>query len=252
MTTVLDGKPTFGAGRVFATANVSNPTPARALVPQGQSVDFKRKVESLFGEGQLPVEVGAGEMEVTGKVEYAKTQARFMTDIVFGDAGTVGQYLEADGEAGVVPTASTFTVTVANHGSIVSDLGVVNADTGAIYSRAVSPAAGVSYSGPTAGVYTFHSSDAGANVKLSYLYSNSTAGESMAMKNQLQGATGAFTAVHVLPWGAEQDIFVFNKCISQGAALAVKKSGFGTYTLEYMAATDGTDSLGTATFAEAA
>jgi hypothetical protein len=30
-------------------------------VPQSQSIDFKRKTESLFGERQLAVAVGAGE-----------------------------------------------------------------------------------------------------------------------------------------------------------------------------------------------
>jgi hypothetical protein len=57
--TVLNGKPTFGAGRAFLTGNYQS-HPARAFVPQSQSIDFKRKTESLFGERQL-VAVGAGE-----------------------------------------------------------------------------------------------------------------------------------------------------------------------------------------------
>ena len=67
-----------------------------------------------------------------------------------------------------------------------------------------------------------------------------------------QGATGGFRAVHVLPWGTEQDMFVFNNCIAGSSGISAKKSGFAGFTLDYMAAVDANDQLGTATFAEAA
>ena len=134
MTTPLSGKPTFGAGRAFMIGNYAHPTPARALVPQSQSIDFKRKTESLFGEKQLAVAVGAGEMEITGKVEFGKVNPRIFADIMFGDGSTTGSYLEADKEAGTVPGTSTYVVTVANSANFLFDLGVVNADTGVIMS----------------------------------------------------------------------------------------------------------------------
>jgi hypothetical protein len=255
MTTVLSGKPTFGAGRVFMIGNATNPTPARALVPQSQSIDFKRKLESLFGEKQLAVEVGAGELEITGKVEYAKSNARILSDIMFGVGSAAGSYLEADGEAGTVPATTTYTVTVANAANFKIDLGVVNADTGAIYSRVASGSevAGASYSLVDAtGVYTFAAGDASANVKISYSYADTTSGETVTLSNQDQGPTGRFQAVHVLPWGTEQDMFVFNNCLASSSGISAKKSGFGSDTLEYMAASDGSGNVGTATFAEAA
>ena len=61
-----------------------------------------------------------------------------------------------------------------------------------------------------------------------------------------------FKAIHVLPWGTEQDMFVFNNCIAGSSGISLKKSGFSGFTLDYMAAVDGNDLLGTATFAEAA
>lgn len=257
MTTALSGKPTFGAGRAFMIGNYANPTPVRALVPQNQSIDFKRKVESLFGEKQLAVEVGAGEMEVSGKVEFGKTNARLFSDILFGAGSTTGSYLEADGEAGTVPAASTYVVTVANAANFLFDLGVVNAATGAIYSvvAAGSEVAGASYSvgsGANKGKYTFASGDANANVKISYAYSQSSAGETIVLANQSQGKTGNFQAVHVLPWGAEQDMFVFYNCIASSSGISAKKSGFGSSTLDYTVAVNSNDQLGVATFAEAA
>jgi len=258
MTTVLNGKPTFGAGRAFAKANVTNPTPARALVPQSQSIDLKRKVESLYGEKQLPVAVGAGQMDITGKVEYGKSQARLLADIMLGDTGTAGSYLEADGEAGMVPGSTTFTIQVTNHANYLFDLGVVNADTGVIYTRVAngSEVAATSYSvaesGGSKGTYTFAAGDANAHMQISYVYTN-TAGETVVMTNQLQGLTGNFTGVHVFPWGAEQDMIVFNQCIASQQSLAsTKNGGFSHQTLEYSAFTDGNDNLGTATFAEVA
>ncbi|CAN5577163.1 hypothetical protein BH10PSE14_BH10PSE14_06760 [soil metagenome] len=255
MTTILNGKPTFGAGRVFATANLTNPTPARALVPQGQSIEIKRKTESLFGEKQFAEEVGAGEMEITGKVEFGKIQPRFFADILFGDGSTTGSYLEADGEAGTVPASTAYVVTVTNAATFKYNLGVRNADTGAIYTR-VAPGSEVtlkSYSVDTAtGIYTFAAGDANANMKISYAYADATNGETIVLTNQLQGPTGRFQAVHVLPWGAKQDMFVLNNCIASSSGISAKKSGFSGFTLDYMAASDSSGAIGTATFAEAA
>jgi len=256
----LSGKPTFGAGRVFAIGNYANPTPARALVPQSQSIDFKRKTESLFGENQLAVAVGAGQMEVSGKVEYGKANARLIYETMFGDSSTTGSSLEADGEAVTVPSSTPYTVPVANAAEFLFDLGVVNATTGVIMScvAAGSEQAGVSYSvqatGASKGKYTFAAGDANGNMQISYAYSNTTAGLTASLTNQLQGLTGNFTAVHVLPWGTEQDMYVFNNCIASSSGISLKQSGFAGNTLEYSAFASGAGAgtLGTATFAEAA
>ena len=253
----LSGKPTFGAGRAFMMANLANPTPIRAMVPQSQSIDFKRKTESLTGENMFAAAIAAGEMDVTGKVEYGKVNARMFADLLFGEGSSTGSYLEADKEAGVVPAATAFVIVVANATNFLFDLGVVDADTGAILScvAAGSEVAGASYSvgtGANKGKYTFAAGDANANMKISYGYANATAGETLVLKNQAQGPSSSFKAVHVLPWGAEQDMFVFNNCIAGSAGISLKKSGFASHTLDYTAAVDGNDLLGTATFAEAA
>jgi hypothetical protein len=257
-TTPLSGKPTFGAGRVFAIGAYANPTPIRAPVPQSQSIDFKRKTESLFGEKQLAVAIGAGEMEVSGKVEFGKISARIFADLLFADAGAAGSYAEADGELVTVPAASVYTVAVANAANFLFDLGVVNVTTGVIYTcvAAGSEMSGVSYSVATSGAnkgkYTFATGDANANMKVSYAYSVTATGETIGLANQTQGLIGGFQAVHVLPWGNEQDMFVMNNCIANSAGISLKKSGFANNTLDYMASTDAYGNLGTATFAEAA
>lgn len=254
----LSGKPTFGAGRVFMRSNATNPTPVRSLVPQSQSIDMKRKVESLFGERQLAVAVGAGEMEITGKVEFGKTNARIFSDIMFGVSQSTGSYLQADKEAGTVPGSSTYVITVANATNFQFDLGVINAATGVIYTRVASGSevAGASYSvvesGVNKGKYTFALGDANGNMLISYVYSSSSIGSTVAISNQQQGLTGLFQAVHVLPWGAQQDMIVFNNCLAASTSISAKKSGFGMTSFDYQASADNNDVLGTMTFAEAA
>ena len=254
MTTPVPLKPTFGAGRAFAIGNYANPTPARLPVPQSQSIDFKRKTESLFGENQLAVATGAGEMDVTGKVEYGVASARIFSDIMFGDGSTTGSYLEAEGEPGTVPASTTYTVQVVNHANFLFDLGVKNITAGGVPYACVaagSEVAGKSYS-VAAGVYTFAAGDASANVVISYAYSSAMAGETIVLANQAQGLIGNFQAVHVLPWGTAQDMVVFNSCIAGSAGVSLKKSGFASNTLDYVANADSLGKLGTMTFANAA
>ena len=253
----LAGKPTFGAGRAFAVGNYTNPTPARLPVPQSQSIDFKRKVEALFGENQLAEAVASGEMEVTGKVEYSKSNARVTADLMFGDGTALGSYQQANLEAGTVPGSSTYVVTVVNATNFLFDLGVKNATTGAIMvaTAAGSEVAGISYSlgtGANKGKYTFALGDANANVLISYGWQLTTAGAIISLANQAQGPSTSFQAVHVLPWGTEQDMFVFYNCVASASAISAKKSGFGSNTLDYIAGVNTSGILGIASFAETA
>jgi hypothetical protein len=253
MTTPLSGKPTFGAGRAFMIPNVANPTPIRALVPQSQSIDTKRKLESLYGENIFAEAVGAGETEITCKVEFGKSVASVMAQLISGDGSTTGSYLEADKEAGTVAAVSPYTYSAVNAAEWLFDLGVKNVATGAIYTCVASGSevAGKSYS-VAAGVYKFASGDEGVNVLVSYAYSNTTAGVTVTLANQMQGPTGSFQGVHVFPWGAEQDMVVFNNCLASSSSLSAKKSGFGSTSLDYTVAVNSNGTVGTATFAEAA
>jgi hypothetical protein len=255
--TVLNGKPTFGAGRAFLTGNYANPTPPAPSCrsPSRSTSSARPKACSANGSSRA---VGAGEMEVTGKVEYGKINPRIVSDILFGDGQTTGSYLEADKEAATVPGASTYVVTVANATGYQFDLGVVNATTGVIYTCVAAGAevAGLSYSvvtsGANKGKYTFAAGDANANVQISYGYANTGVGSTVVLGNQMQGQTGSFQAIHVLPWGMQQDMFVFYNCIAGSAGISLKKSGFASNTIDYTAGVNANDQLGLAAFAEAA
>ena len=258
MTAPLNGKKIFGAARFFGINNVTNPTPARFGLPQDSTVTFKRGTKAIFGEKQLAADVSAGELDVSGKVTYGESNPRIFADLLFGDTGATGQTLEADGELGTVPASSTYTIQVTNHTTWTQDLGVVDVVTGKRMKcvAAAAEVAGVSYS-VAAGVYTFASGDASMAKKISYLYTNSSAGETVVLSNQLMGRVGGFTAVNVFNWTnaagvLEQDVLTLTNCIASDAEIASKMGDYAKPTFGYAAACDQTDSLGTFSFAEAA
>lgn len=248
--TSVNGEQTFGAGRFFGINNVSNPTPSRAYVPQDMSIDFKQTTKELYGEKKFAVAIAASEISVTGKVTMGASNARMLNDYLIEGTSAVGQILEADKEAGTVPSMSAYTVTVANSSHWTTDLGVTDTS-GNVYTRVASSPTGLQYS-VSAGVYTFPSTAAGVNVLISYLYTSSAAGETVTMANSLAGPAGAFTAVMAFFYGSGQDVLTLNNAISQGYGIAAKQGDYAKPTFDFMASTDSSDNLGTWSFAQAA
>lgn len=249
MVNSVNGKQTFGAGRFLGFNNVTNPTPLRAILPQDMSIDFKRGTKSLFGANQFAAAVAAGEMTITGKVSMGATNARIFTDLMFSDAGVTGQILQADKEAGTIPT-TPFQVTVTNSASWTTDLGVTKTD-GTIFTRVASAPTTGQYS-VAAGVYTFAAADTTIAVLISYLYTAAGVGEKVTLANPLQGPASAFTAVMVFPYGTAQDVLTLNNAIASDSGIAAKIGDFTKPTLAFECATDVNDSLGTFSFAQAA
>lgn len=252
MTVAKNGQKIFAAGRFYGVANVTVPTPTKFSIPQDQSITFKRATKSLFGENQFAADISAASVEVTGKVTFATLQPRVFSDLLFGDAGVAGQIKEINGEAGTVAAVSTYIITVANHTTWTTDLGVVNVLTGTRYVRVAGGAevAGASYS-VAAGVYTFAAGDANANMKLSYLYTDSSSGETITITNQQMGDATAFTAIMQFNWSSEQSVLTLNKCLASDTEISTKLDDYAKPTFGFMSSCDTNDVLGTFSFAEA-
>lgn len=250
MATQQTGQKVFAAGRFYGIANIVAPTPTVFAIPQDQSITFKRGVKSLFGEKQIAADVAAGTMEVTGKVTLGTLQPRIFADLLFGDSGAAGQILEVNGEAGIVGS-TPYQVTVANSATWTVDLGVRNVDTGKRYIRVASgPVAGTSYS-VAAGIYQFAVGDAAANMKISYLYSSVSTGETIVLANQDMGCVGNFTGVMQFNGCNQQSILSLNKCLASDTELATKQDDFAKPTFGFMASCDDNDVLGSFSFAQA-
>jgi hypothetical protein len=258
MTIPLNGKKLFGNGRGFSTLNATNPTPIRFGTVQDMSLAFKRKIEEIYGEGQLAEDISSGTMSVTGKITMAQSNARIASDALFGNAGATGITMESDAESGTVAASSPYTITVANSSTWTQDLGVMDVATGNRMVRVASSSetAGVSYS-VAAGVYKFASGDEGAAKKLWYLYTVSSSGEQVALTNQKQGKLGLSGFVLVFPWtppgGTEQqDVVQLNACLVSDYELSTKLEAYGKPPISFAAACDTTGSMGTLNFAQAA
>jgi hypothetical protein len=194
-------------------------------------------------------------MDVAGKVSYGTSNARVIADLLFGVGNTTGQTLEADNE---LDTIATHQIQVANHATWTVDLGVVNTATGTRYQRTTSGSevAGVSYS-VASGVYNFASGETGTTFKISYLYTNPSAGETVSLTNQPMGKVSDFSAVYVFPWTnnanvTEQDVLTLNSCIASDAEISTKQGDYAKPSFSFTAACDTNDVLGTFSFAETA
>lgn len=239
----VNGEQIFSAGRFFGINNVTNPTPARAYVPQDMSIDFKQSTKELYGEKKFAVAVAGGELSVTGKISMGADQPRILNDLLIQGSAAAGQILEADKEAITVGTSSG-TIQVANASAFKTDLGVIKSD-GTVYTRMSAVAATGQYSVATTGVYTLSAGDEGTNLLVSYLYGNTSAGETVTMTNQPMGPAGAFTAVMAFIYGSGQNILTLNNAIATDHGVASKLGDFAKPTFGFMASTDSTDTLGT-------
>ncbi len=249
---MITGKKTFGAGRFFGINNITAPTPCRALVPQDMSIDFKRNTKELHGENAFSVAVAGGEMSVTGKVTMGASQARMFGELLFADTISTGKITEQDKESGTVPASVSYVVTVTNSATWTVDLGVFDADLGTIMQRVAPGSEATGKYSVAAGAYTFAAADASKNVKISYLYTTASVGQTISMTNSLMGPAGAFTSVMAFLYGIEQDVLTLSNCISSDMGIATKGGDFAKPTFAFMAATDANDILGTFAFAQAA
>jgi hypothetical protein len=235
----------FGAGRPFALPNVNNPTPIRFGVPESMTLDFKQTVKTLFGENIFPEDVSGGQMTVTGKVSMGELNGDLFASM-FQATLSAGTTAQIDKEMGVVSAATPYKITVANSTTWSVDLGVQTA-AGIRLTRvaAGSEVAGQSYS-VAAGVYTFAAGDTGLTYYISYLYTESTSGQSMTLKNALQGATASFTAVHVFTGKSNyQNIVTLNSCVASNTTIGTKEGDYGKPTYDYEASVDSNGILGT-------
>jgi hypothetical protein len=242
----------FGSGNLFGTrTDQSNSTPVEFAAMQEVAIDFSFSTKELYGQKQFPLAIGRGEGKITGKAKFAQIRARAYNDLFFGSTMATGETLTAYHEAGTVPAATTYTVTVANAATFKNDLGVMYAATGLPMSLvSTAPAIG-QYSVDTAtGVYTFAAADASAAVLISYTYSSATGGQIITINNQLLGTTPTFRSVFYETFNGQQLTMTLNQCTSSKFALQTKLSDFTVPEMDFSAFADAAGIVGTLSIAE--
>lgn len=245
------GQRVFGAGRFYGIQNTDYATPNPFLVAQDVSLEFKRDIKRLHGYDQLPVDVAAGMMTITGKVTNAVLAGRAFNDLMIGGTLSTGQIPYTAEETITITTGST-TGTAANGAGFVQDLGVYGATDGVplvkVSTVAVLTADQYAVTS-TSGVYTFSSLAARTSLKASYLYSTS-GGQTVTMSNQPMGKTGNFEAVLGFLWGTEKSTIDLHNCMASDYSFATKLDDFMRPPFGFEAAAGDDGTLGTFSFAE--
>src|SRR5258708_36677723 len=64
-------------------AAIVNPSPALFGTLQDIQVDFKRTLKKLMGQYQFPVDIAAGEFDITGKAKFANLNGNMFNSLFF-------------------------------------------------------------------------------------------------------------------------------------------------------------------------
>jgi len=222
----------FGSGTLFATPlttignAAANPTPTQFGSLQDVSLDISFDTKELYGMYQFPDMIARGKGKITGKAKFARVNGKQLNDLFFGQTVSAGQTLAQLDQAASVP-ASPFQITITppNSGTFVEDQGVRYASTGEPLTRVAS--------GPTQGQYTlsgaqytFASADNGANILISYTYSVSATGATVAVTNQLMGFAPNFSCVLRELFNSQQTNVKLYACIASKLTRATKQDDF--------------------------
>ena len=244
----------FGSGVLFGSPNAGNtavdPTPQRFGILQEVQVTFKGDLKKLYGQNQFPVAKARGKIDVTAKGKIATLDPTMLNQLYFGQTSSTGLLRIADLESHT-PAASV-APTNAIAGSLLTDYGVINYDTGLNMVKVVSAPAVGQYSftqattggSPTAAAYEFNASETASKVLLSYLYVDSTHGVTIALNNQLMGYAPEFQAFLYNNFRGKFFGLQLNSCVMGTLGLPTKQEDFWISDIDFDASTDASDTLG--------
>jgi hypothetical protein len=178
----------FGTGQLCLIPAGTNSTAIQVGVLQDVSYDNKASIKKVYGNQQVAIDAGAGEITHSGKIKSLILNGPLIAALLYGDTTVSGQTVGVFNEQGSVPT-TPFAITVTHSATWVSDLGVWDI-TNQKYLVRVAPAS-TPTTGQykvTAGVYTFAAADTGFLMSLSYDYTVPTTGSTIKLTNQQMGS----------------------------------------------------------------
>lgn len=238
----------YSAGAVWGTRNdVSGVGPDQLGLLQDITIDWDAQTKSLYGENQWPAVIARGQMKVTGKARFGRIFNAVAADLFFGLTAAAGSLQCAENEADTVGS-SPYTVTVGNAANFVEDLGVYYAATGTRFTQVASPSAAGQYENGGTGLYTFHASDSGAGVAISYLYNNTASGKTLTISQQLMGTTPTFKLVLFgrgqTSSGTFPEVLVLNNCTASKWSIPDKIDDFQIQELDFEGFVDASGNIG--------
>ncbi len=222
----------FGSGVLIGTP--AGGSPINFGLAQEVTLNLQTTTKALYGQYNFPVAIGSGTRKMTGKAKMARISGQALGSLFFGLTPSVGVVQTQFGETTAVPSASPYTYSTMNHATFITDQGVVYASTSLPLKQvAASPALG-QYT-VSAGVYTFSSADAGANLLISYTYTAATSGESIVVNSQLIGPSVTFSAnlfASDPTTGKQFSVWLYN-CVAEKLSFGTKVEDFLVPELDF-------------------
>lgn len=215
----------FGAGSLWGTSTATGSTPIQFGALQEASFDFSATTKELFGGSQFALAVRRGTIKVTGKAKMGTINGAMFNSLFFGQNGSAGQVLVANGETASIP-ATPYAITVSNAAKFSEDLGVKYSLTGLPLTRVASAPTTGQYSVSNVGVYTFAAADTLLSVAISYSYTSTTGGTTTAITNQLLGTTPVFSMTFNAIDNGKQVTYTFPKCTASKLSFGTKLEDF--------------------------
>jgi hypothetical protein len=241
----------FGTGTlILKRTDVANTQPALLGTLQDNSVDLDRKVETLAGQYNVAVAVGAAEFKITGKAKFARLQATQLNNLLLGPNATQTTGLNLITGTGETDTVASAAITVANGSTFLEDLGVFTAGGVQLTPVASGPVAGVSYvpGAATVGTYTFATGDNGVPYTIYYRYTASGSGNQIALANALMGPLPIFELnfqESFTYFGVAKVINLkLNACFAPKLTLPFAMGKFNVSELDWQAIADASNNVG--------
>jgi hypothetical protein len=246
----------FGSGVLIGTPlNVPTPTPINFGLVQKVTIDTSVSVKELYGQYAFPVAVGSGTRKITCKASLARFSGQALGRLFYNQIPTPGSTISQFAEVHSVPGSSPFTITVSNATHFVADQGVVYALTGLpLIAVASVPVTGQYAVNTTTGVYTFATGDQAAGVLISYTYTSSSQGESLAIGNPLIGPSSTFMATLFAtdPTTNAQFSVTLNQCVASKFSFDTNIEDFAKPDFEFQAFANAAGQVMTFNFGDAA
>jgi len=223
----------FGSGVLIGTPQGG--TPINFGLAQEVSLNIATTTKALYGQNNFPVAIGAGTRKMTGKAKLARISGQALGNLFFGISPSAGGAQTQFGEATAVPTSSPYTYSTTFHSAFVADQGVVYASSGLPLKQVGSAPTTGQYAVSGGGVYTFAAGDTGAAVLISYTYSVSTSGESIAVSSQVIGPSITFSANLFAsdPTTGKQFSLLLYNCVAEKLAFGTKLEDFMVPELDF-------------------
>lgn len=232
----------FGSGNLYAIDSVTGKSVQFGAL-QDVSIDFSFTEKQLRGQFSFPLDVARADGSISIKAASGVIDVDLYNSVFFGLSVTTGARAAAFGEAGTIP-ATPFQITPANAATFYLDLGVYDTLTGVPLTKVASaPTTGQYSVNATTGVYTFAAADTTKAVKISYLYSVTGTGKTLAVTNTLMGTIPTFRLISANTFKGKQEGFDFKATSCTKLSMPRKRDDYLIPDLEFGAYDNGAGAL---------